>query len=183
MSLTDSLLVTIIGTMVVWLLTTIVSHLLKKSKLRAALIADVQINISGVKEQRLAVTRLIEDHAVVGQKLTFPISYKVGEYLLYKSIQNDLLNYLNKIELVKVVKFYQTMWELDIAINGVASALGTWERDGIALSIEQVNHIKKRKKRIDSFCEIICSKEIRQLQDLPDDYRSIKGPETVVSKT
>lgn len=183
MSLTDSLLVSILGAIVVWLITTIISHLLKKSKLRAALLADVTLNVAGVKEQRLAVSKLVEDHAIEGQKLPFPISYKVGEYLLYKSIQNDLLDYLNKAELVKVVKFYQTMWELDIAINGIASTFGTWERDGIALSLEQVNHIKKRKERIDSFCEVICSKEIRKLMDLPDDYSSIKGPETVVSKT
>lgn len=183
MSLTDSLLVTILGAIVVWLITTIVSHLLKKSKLRAALLADVTINVSGVREQRIAVAKLVEDHAIVGQKLTFPITYKVGEYLLYKSIQNDLLNYLNKAELVKVVKFYQKMWELDVAINGIASTFGIWERDGIALSIEQVNHIQKREERIDSFCEIICSKEIRKLMDLLDDYRSIKGPDTVVSRT
>lgn len=183
MSLTDSLLVSILGAMVVWLVTTIVSHLLKRSRLRAALLADVTINISGVKEQRAAVATLVEDHAIVGQKLPFPISYKVGEYLLYRSIQNDLLAYLNKAELVKVVKFYQTMWELYIAINGIALSLGTWERDGVALTKEQVNHVKKRKERIDSFCEVICSKEIRELNDLPDDYRLIKGSETVVCKT
>jgi hypothetical protein len=183
MSLTDSLLVTIIGAIAVWLITTVISHVLKKNRLRAALLADVTINITGVKEQRLAVSKLVEDHAIEGQKLPFPISYKVGEYLLYKSIQEDLLNYLDKAELVKVVKFYQTMWELDNSINGLASTLGTWERDGIALNLEQVKHIKRRKERIDSFCEIICSKEIRRLKDLPDDYRSIKGPETVVSKT
>jgi len=182
MSLTDSLLATIVGAIVVWLITTTASHFLKKSKLRAALLADVTINIGGVKAQRLAVAKLVEDHAIEGQKLKFPISYKVGEYLLYKSIQHDLLDYLSKAELVKVVKFYQTMWELDIAINGIASTLGTWERDGIALSSEQVNHVKKRKERIDSFCKIICSKEIGKLTDLPDDYRSIKGPETVVSR-
>ena len=162
MSLTDSLLVTILGAIVVWLITTVTSHLLKKSKLHAALLADVTLNVSGVKEQRLAVAKLVEDHAVVGKKLPFPISYRVGEYLLYKSIQNDLLDYLNKAELVKVVKFYQTMWELDVAINGIASTLGLWERDGVPLSSEQVKHIKKRKERIDSFCEVICSKEIRR---------------------
>ena len=183
MSLTDSLLVSILGAVIVWLVTTFVSFTLKKSKLRAALLADVTINIAGVKEQRLAVAKLVEEYAVEGQKLIFPIAYKVGEYLLYKSIQNDLLNYLNKTELVKVVKFYQTMWELDVAINGIASTLGTWERDGIELTAEQAKHLKKRKERIDSFCEVICSKEIRTLEDLPDDYRLIKGPETVLSKT
>jgi hypothetical protein len=183
MSLTDTLLVTIASAIVVWLITTITSNLLKKSKLRAALLTDVTLNVSGVNEQRLAVTKLVEDHAIVGEKLPFPVSYRIGEYLLYKSIQNDLLDYLNKAELVKVVKFYQTMWELDVAINGIASTLGLWERDGASLSSEQVNHIKKRKERIDSFCDVICSKEIRKLMDLPDDYRSIKGIETVVSKT
>lgn len=183
MSLTNSILVTILGAIVVWLITTITSHLLKKSRLRAALLADISINITGVKNQQIAVAKLVEDHAVEGQKLTFPISYKVGEYLLYKSIQHDLLDYLSKRELVKVVKFYQAMWELDVSINMIASTLSTWERDGIALSLEQVNHIKKRKERIDSFCKIICSKEILELIDLPDDYRSIKAPKTVVSKT
>lgn len=183
MSLTNSLLVTILGTIIVWVTTTIISHLLKKAKLRAALLADVSINMNGVKQQQLAVAKLVEDHAIEGHKLAFPILYKMGEYLLYKSIQHDLLDYLNKVELVKVVKFYQTMWELDVAIHLIASTMSTWERDGVALSLEQVNHIKKRKERIDSFCEIICSKEIRKLTDLPDDYRYIKGPETVVSKT
>ena len=183
MSFTDSLLVSILGTVVVWILTTVILHVIKKLKLQAALIADITINIAGMKEQQSAVTKLVEDHAIEGQKLTFPISYKMGEYVFYKSIQNDLLTYLNKTELVKVIKFYQGMWELDTAINGIALTLSTWERDKITLASEHVSHIKKRKDRIDSFCNVICSKEIRKLKELPDNYNSIKRAETVVSRT
>jgi hypothetical protein len=183
MSVTDSLLATILGALVVWLITTLVSHFVKKTRLRAALLADITINIAGAKEQRAAAAKLIENHVVEGHKLPFPIFYTVGEYLLYKSIQKDLPEYLSKAELVKVVKFYQALWELDATTNSLASTLGRWERDGIVLSKEQVAHAKRRKERIDSLCEVLSGKEIRKLSDLPDDYRSVKGPETVVANT
>lgn len=181
MSMTDSLLATIIGTLAVWLITTSILHQVKKAKLRAALLTDIKINIDGVREQRVAVAKLVENHAVEGNKLPFPISYRVGEYLFYKSIQHNLVDYLNKAELLKVIRFYQKIWELDSAINGLASTMSKWERDGTVLSKANVEHIIKRKERIDSFCEIICANEIRGLMHLSDDYEPVKGPETVVN--
>ena len=182
MSLTDRLLVSILAALAVWLIRVMITYFSQKSRLRAALLSDVLIHIAGMKEQQLAVAKLIEDHAVVGQKIPFPISYRMGEYQFYNSIQENLLKYLNKSELVRVVKFYQTVWELDVSINGLASTLGIWERDGIAMSENHVKHLKKRKERIDSFCVALSSKNIRKLEDLPEDYRSVKGPETVVEK-
>jgi len=181
MSLTDSLLVTILGTLIVWSITTTVLHKLKKGKLREALLTDIKINIEGVKEQQLAVTRLVDKHAVEGHKLPYPILYRMGEYIFYKSIQNDLANYLNKEELLKVIQFYQKMWELDSAINGLASIMSIWEKRNLVFSSEHVDHLKKRKERIDSYCEVICSQEIKKLLDLPDSYLTLKGTETVVS--
>lgn len=180
MSLADSLLASILGALVVWLTTNIATHFVKKSRLRAALLTDISLNVAGAKEQRAAVVKLLSGHAIEGQKLPFPIYYNVGEYLLYKSIQRDLPEYLRKSELVKVVKFYQALWELDVSINALASILGQWERNSVVLSKEQVAHANKRKDRIESICEVLSSKEIRCLPDLPDDYRSVKCPESVV---
>lgn len=182
MSLTDRLLVSILGALIVWLIKAGISHLLKRAKLRAALLADVSVHLAGVREQQATVAELVETHAIEGRTLPFPISYRVGEYLLYRSIQEDLLNCLSKVELVKVVKFYQKMWELDVAINGMASTLGTWERDGIGLSADQVVHLKRRKARIDSFCQVFLAGEIGRLTDLPDDYRSVEELARMVAK-
>ena len=118
----------------------------------------------------------------MGKKLPFPISYNVGQYSFYTSIQKDLPVYLTKSELVKVIKFYQSIWELDVSINGIATTLGVWERDNRELTEKDIKHIKNRKARIDSFCEVITSKEINQIMDLPDDYRQVKGAETVVEE-
>lgn len=181
MTLTERILATILGGITLWLITKIASYFVKRSRIQAALLADINIHIAGAIEQRDAVAKLIEVHVVEGQKLPFPIPYNVGEYLLYKSLQKDLPEYLRKAEIVKVVKFYQALWEMDVSINGLASTLGKWEKDEVVLSKEQVTHAKKRKERVDSFCQMITGSDVRELSDLPDDYRSVKGPETVVA--
>jgi len=43
--------------------------------------------------------------------------------------------------------------------------------------------LKKRESRIESFCNLISSNEIKKISDLPDDYRQVKGAETVVEQT
>ena len=182
MTLTDRILATILGGLALWLITKVVSYFVKRSRIQAALLADIAIHIAGAMKQRDAVAKLIENHVSEGQKLPFPISYDVGEYLLYKSLQKDLPEYLRKTEIVKVVKFYQALWEMDVSIKGLASTLGKWEENDVVLSKEQVAHAKRWKERVDSYCQILTGRDVRELTDLPDDYRLVKGPETVVAK-
>ena len=180
--MTEMLLLTIIGALIIWAIKGIVSHEIRRSRLKAGLLADINMHIEGAKEQRGAVKILIEDTAQVGQKLPFPLSYDVGQYNYYTSNQEDLPVYLRKTELVKVIKFYQAIWELDVSINGLATTLGIWERDNRELTDRDIKHLKKRKARIDSFCDVICAKETKNISDLPDDYRQVKGAETVVEE-
>ncbi|MBZ0091580.1 MAG: hypothetical protein K8F27_05090 [Sulfuricellaceae bacterium] len=182
MTQTESLIGTLVSGLVLWAITKAIAYFVKASRIRAALLEDVQINVVGAKEQLDAVKKLVEDNVIEGQKLPFPIPYSIGEYLLYKSMQSDLPLYLKKAEIIKVVKFYQALWEMDVSIAGFASVLGKWEERGIALTREQVAHARKRKERIDSLCGILTSMDIRGFSDLPDDYRSVKGPEHVVGK-
>jgi len=179
----EKLLLTIIGALLIWVIKEISNHFIKRSRLKAGLVADIMLYIAGAKEQRGAVKILVEDTAQEGRKLPFPISYNVGQYNFYNSIQRDLPAYLSKSELVKVIKFYQAIWELDVLINGLATTLGLWEREKHELTDRDIRHITKRKARIDSFCEAITSKEINSILDLPDDYRQVKGAETVVEET
>lgn len=181
MLLTDRLLATVISGLVVWFSTGVISHFIKRSRVRGALLADIKLHLAGVKEQRAAVDALVKEHIKEGGKLPYPIFYFVGEYLLYKSLQKDLPEYLTKIELVKVVKFYQALWEMDVSINGLASTLAKWESNAVILTNDLVDHAKRRRNRIDSFCQVLISQEVRSICDLPDDYRSVKGAETVVA--
>ena len=179
----EKLLLTIIGAILIWAIKEISNHFIRRSRLKAGLVSDIKLHIAGAKEQKGAVKILVEETAQVGEKLPFPISYNVGQYSFYNSIQKDLPIYLSKSELVKVIKFYQSIWELDVSINGLATTLGLWERDNRELTDRDIKHIKKRKARIDSFCEALTSKELINISDLPDDYRQVKGAETVIEET
>jgi len=99
------------------------------------------------------------------------------------SIQKELPVYLSKPDLVKVIKFYQTIWELDLSINGLAVTLGIWERDSRELTKKDIEHLKKRSARIESFCDIIISGTITTISDLPDDYSGVESAQAVVEET
>jgi hypothetical protein len=179
----DRFLLTIIGALIIWAVQQIISHNIRKSRFRGGLLADINLHIDGAKEQREGVKTLVEDTAQEGQKLPFPISYVRDPYNFYTSNQKELPIYFSEAELIKVIKFYQAIKELDISINGIADTLGIWERDKRELTDKDIKHLKKRMARIESFCNVICVKEIMKISELPDDYRKVKGIETVVEKT
>jgi len=182
MTLTDSLLATFLAGFILWLITKTISYFIKRSRIREAILADINIIIASAKEQGSATKKLIEEQVIEGKKIPFPIFYSVGDFPLYAALQCDLLNYFNKAEIVKVIKLYQVLWETDHSINSLVAVLSKWEEEKLSLSHEQVAHIKKRGERIESYIQAITVKEFRSLADLPEDYRTIKSAETVVEK-
>ena len=181
--MTDKLLITIISGIVIWGIKEIVVHLIRGARLKAGLVADIKTHIAGSNEQKDAVKILVNETAKEGKELPFPISYNVGQYGFYNSIQKELPVYLSKSELIKVIKFYQALWELDVSVKGLATTLGFWERDKRKLSQNDLQHIKKRSARIESYCNLIGANEISSISNLPDDYRQVKPAYTVVEQT
>ncbi len=184
-SLINDVLTGILVALVGWLTTSIVTYFLRRNRLRAALLTDITLNVQGARLQVAAVGTLME-HVTAGKRLPFPIHYSVGEYLLYKSVQSDLPSYLFKDELIKVVQFYQFLWDLDVSIRGLALTLGQWEKENIELSPEQVAHAATRKARIDSLCQVLPDVQaLSRLTDLPTaaEYAMVKAPGTVVDDT
>jgi len=78
--MTDKLLITIIGALVIWAVKEFVMHLIRSSRLEAGLLADIKMHIDGAKGQKGAVKTLVENTAKQGKKLPFPISYNIGQY-------------------------------------------------------------------------------------------------------
>lgn len=181
--MTDKLLITIISGLVIWVIKEIIVHLVRGARLKAGLVSDIKIHIAGANEQKGAVNTLVNETIEEGKEIPFPISYNVGQYGFYNSIQKDLPVYLSGPELIKVIKFYQAVWELDVSVNGLATTLGLWERDKRKLSKNDLKHLRKRSARIESYCDLIGANEIKAISSLPEDYRQVKGAETVVEQT
>jgi len=101
--MTDKLLITIISGIVIWGIKEVVVHLIRGARLKAGLVADIKTHIAGSNEQKDAVKVLVNKTAKEGKELPFPISYNVGQYGFYNSIQKELPVYLSKSELIKAL--------------------------------------------------------------------------------
>jgi hypothetical protein len=55
MTTTDTLIASVLGALIVWIVSGIVSHFIRRARLRTALLANIAVNIAGEKEQRAAV--------------------------------------------------------------------------------------------------------------------------------
>lgn len=171
MTLSDQLLVTILAALVVALTTATVRYFINRSRLRAALLSDIRLHLAGANKQCKAVERLVAEQICEGQTIPFPISYSVGEYLLYKSLQSDLPKYLQKRELVKTIKFYHAIWELDVSFHGLAETLMEWQKTNTVLTSDHVKHIKRQRDHIQSLTNALkTSQIISHIEDFPDEY-------------
>ena len=176
----EKLLCAILGGFILWMIKEIFDHKRHKDRLKGGLLADIQLHLQGVEDQCDAVNQLV-NNIVVGEKISLPISYTPDTYAFYTAVQSMLARYLEKDELVKVIKFYQAIKHLDIAINGLTQVVSLWERDGTVIDGEKLEYLDRRRARIDSFQKLLLSADINELSDLPDDYTEIKTPDTVVA--
>jgi len=180
--MTEKILIALLAGLTIWAVTNVIMFLLKRDRFREAILVDIQGHIDGANEQARAAKVLIEETIRVGEKIPFPISYDTDNYSFYSAVQKDLPLYLEKGELVKVVKLYNAIWQLDVSVNGLATTVGIWERDGVVITEEMKSHLKKRLSRITSF-RACMPKKAYLIKQLPDDYREVKDADTVVAKS
>ena len=178
--MTEKILIALLAGFILWAVKSVVSHLVKRARFREAILVDIQAHISGAKEQTGAAKVLVEETIQEGEEVPFPVVYTIDSYSYYSAVQKELPLYLNQDELVKVIKFYQAIWQLDVSVHALATAVGIWERDKVVISEQKLSHLKKRLSRISSFCDCITEKEINKINNLPSDYRQVKDAETVV---
>jgi hypothetical protein len=161
----------------------LISYFIRRYRIRSGLLADINLQINGIKEQKEAIRTLFEYTIKEKHTIPFPIFYNIGQYSYYCSTQQELASYINKSELRKVIKFYQSVWELDVSMYCLANTLSLWERDKRKLNASDIAHLNKRKDRINSYCQVLCIEGLDKIAQLPEDYRQIRAPETIVERT
>ncbi len=156
--------------------TGVIGFFIRRSRIRSALLADIELNLSGVTEARAYVVKLFDVHVREGIELKFYGSFHVGKYHLYESLQADLARYLDKDRLLKVIRVYHTFWELEISLKNLMDLMKTWTKEERILTQEDVERLKAAKERQFRLIDILTAKEIRKLRDLPSDYRDRLPP-------
>lgn len=183
MTLTDRILATILGTLIVWAITKVVGFYVQRSRIKAALITDLLLHQRGVRMQNRAIDTMFKNDILKnGERIPFPIRYASEEWILYRSLQRDLPLFMDRETLRKIIKFYHLMWELDQSMLGFANVLEDWEAKGRVLTEAELNHLRRRFDRISSMAKFISSIDVKRLRDLPDDYQEAKTMDSVFQR-
>lgn len=183
MTLTDRILATILGTLVVWATTKVLGFIIHRSRIKAAILTDLLLHQRGIKLQDSAIKAMFDNGILkVGEVIPFPIRYANEEWVLYRALQRDLPLFLSKDALRKIIKFYHLMWELDHSMLGFSKVLEDWEAKGHILTDADMEHLQRRVARMHSMAGLIYNVSIQRLNDLPDDYQEAKTMETILQR-
>lgn len=181
MNIAEKLLVGILISVLAWIITNVVMFFIKKYRLSSALIADISYHVLGVKEGKDYFEKLFNNYIKENQAIEYAAYFSKDEYELYKCVQSDLVKYFDKRNLVRIIKFYKGLWELEALSEGLTNDLMKWKEEKRVLNKDDVKFLCRKKIRIIKLCDILTQKEISKIEDLPDDYRGRIEPSTIIA--
>ena len=180
MILTDKILSGLSVAFIIWLAQTALSYLIKRHRLEKALIVDINYHLLGISEAKNFINMLFKKVIKEGNTIKRTFHFAEDDYGLYKSVQNLLLTYFKHDKIEKLIKFYQLLWEAEHAIIGLMKDLEELKVKGESISTEDFDFLQSKKERISSLLEILSINNMKNINDLPNDYRHRKGPEHMV---
>jgi hypothetical protein len=180
MDIATKLLVGILVSVVAWSITSISMFLLKRRRMRDALLCDIAIRAVNVVENRKYIEALFDDVIKEGKKIAYSCRYTRTDDSLYKSTLGELIRVSDRRTLLKITKAYTMLDELDILAEGFFLDITKWREKERILSEDDVRFLRKKKERILSMCDLAPKPEIKGLSDLRDDYQGKLGPESLL---
>lgn len=181
MTVSDYVLSGILVSIFGWLFTNILLFVLKKQRLSSAIIADVNYHLKGVKEAKDYINKFFDRNIIEGRVIDNAAYFTKEEYDIFKSMQKELFKYYGEKKLTKIIRFYKAFWELEVIIDGFMLDVRTWKNEKRKLTRDDVDFMLKRKDRIIKLAELITKADIKNINDLPDDYMGRVAPDTLVT--
>ena len=170
----------ILISLVAWMTTNASIFFLKKKRVDAAILTDIKLRISGMKEYQVFLDKLFSEYVGV-EKIIEMGAYFTGEgYELYKSLQQDLIKYYGKSNLENIIKFYKYSFELDTLVCGLLTDIGKYKDNKTSLSADEVKILANRKERIVRIINVLAAKEIVKIKNLPYDYRGLTDSASII---
>jgi len=181
MTITDRLLITIIGGFFLWAVKEIIVFLVRRKRVLNALEADIIFQQDEVADDLASITALFSGGILQeGSKIPFPLKYSPEPHMVLSAYLSCLPNFINAKSLVRLFKFYDVISEFESAMEGFCGLLCLWEDRQNQLTKENIGHLNGRLERIKSLANVITKKPIKGISDLPEDYRSVQNLETTI---
>jgi hypothetical protein len=177
---TDKLLLTLIGGLLLWIIKDVTIYLLQRSRIRAALLTEVSFLIRSIVDTKQYLEGPFSKTIQAGKKVEYSAIFTAEEPRIYNEYAPVLTSYFRSRDLVRVIKFYRAVQEFAVLSTGFFSGLTAWKTQDYVLKVVDVQYLERKKARIVSIANIIASKDIHDISELPEDYKGALDASTII---
>jgi hypothetical protein len=177
--MTNQIIGAALGGFTAWLLGRFVALSAKRNRLRTYLEVCLLAHFEGARDNQKWLVRVMSDTVREGQQVDGAPAYTRDELDDLSSIRAQSIELLTRSETIRLTKCFRALWEIEALFEGFCSWLRDYQKTMQPLDHENAIHLIKRARRINALIDLL-PKQLKSLNELPDDYAGRIGAEVLV---
>jgi NAD+--asparagine ADP-ribosyltransferase len=174
-----TLLLGVLISLVGWGVAGIWSYYNNRTSIEEVILLDIVYRSHDIQEIQEACNKFIETQINEKKVINNCIRYSKDEVDIYKLMLPDMAKYLSKKHINKIMKYYNALYEYNFLMDGLSQEMRYLKEKQIVMKPEDLTYFKDKNDRINKIVKIIAQK-YESIDDLPDDYRGMVSPETLI---
>jgi len=165
---------------IIWFLQKAISYIVFRSRITQSLLSDMKLNADQVQEAYDYLKKFEKTYLIEGNKLEYINKFIKNETSYYQCQLAELPKYYSRKTIDRLSKFYYSLWELTMIIEGLVNYLTHLYESNTVLSDNEILRATKKLSRIYKLAEIILRNKTTSLSDLIDNYEGRLGPDSTI---
>lgn len=168
-----------LGGFLAWILTKAVGHVIVRKRLMAYIVTLINTHLAELHGSEPWLDAVKEKTIKADHRIETAAEYTPREVDYLDTVSELSLRHLRKRELLLLAKCEQALWETECLFTGLCRTITVLKEDNTVLTPALVEHLHAKIERIKSYLKKLPHK-IDDLTSLPEDYRGVLPPETLV---
>lgn len=179
MSFEERVLSGILAGLIVWLVSKITLYLLKRERIKAGLITDIEFHTKSILESNEYLKEWLPT-LKPDATIKYSARHTSDDYTYFRSILPELPEYFGKNVFTKILRYYKSIEEYEILLGGFFSDISAWKKEKMKLSEDDLSYLARKMDRVISLGQILTEKQIINLDLLPIDYEGKLPPKSII---
>ena len=170
MSAQETLIVTVMAGLAVWLVTHSTLYYLRRKYLKKALVLQISSHIRKCREVEVFLDDYIENRIEEGEKLAWAARFTPPSYGMYDRLRLQIVNTFPR-SLPRLIAFYDAVEEVNTLFGNFMEEVVIWKNDGRVLNKDDCRYMRGKARRITALVDQLPDADgIKRLRDLPESY-------------
>jgi hypothetical protein len=174
------LLLGILVSIVAWAATNIYLYYDNRWKIEEVILLDINMHSQKLQEMQEFCNKYIDIELKENKIIDNCVRYSKDDIDIYKLMLPEIAKYLSKGNIIKIMKYYNELYEYSFLMEGLSGEIMFFKEKQIVIKPDDLTYFKDKNNRINKIIKIIAQKNYKSIDDLPDDYKGIIPPESLV---